>query len=115
MLAVALVIAVSLFLAASPLGTLNAGILYNIKYPEKIIKLLSIFRASGRFIWVTDYLIFTIVLAAFAKIDRPKAMIFAVMLCLSVQLLDLRDFAADKHKNFACRVYFSSERFFLER
>lgn len=107
-LAVALVIAVSLFLAASPLGTLNAGILYNIKYPEKFIKLLSIFRASGRFIWVTDYLIFTIVLAAFAKIDRPKAMIFAVMLCLSVQLLDLRDFAADKHKNFACRTEYIS-------
>lgn len=99
-IALFIVIAVSMFMAASPVGTLNERTLYTIEYPEKITDILKIFRSSGRFVWIVLYIVYTAVFAVISKLNRKKTVVFITALCLSVQLLDLRDFLVSKHKYF---------------
>lgn len=106
--AFAAVMAVSIFMAASPICRLNGRTLYSIEYPDAIKSLLSIFRASGRFIWLTDYLIFTAVFALLAKLESKRTLIIALTLCLGIQMLDLRDFAKTKHDTFAKKIEYAS-------
>ena len=106
--ALAAVLFVCLFFAVSPVCTLNARVLYAIDYPEPIYSVLSIFRASGRFIWVADYLIFTVALGIIAKSDKKRAALLAVTFCAAVQLLDLRDYAMSKRRVFAHKTEYSS-------
>lgn len=106
--AFAAVAAVSIFMAASPVCRLNARTIYTIEYPAIVQSLLSVFRASGRFIWVTDYLIFTAVLALLAKLEGKRTAVIAAALCLGIQLFDLRDFAQTKHSTFAEKVEYTS-------
>lgn len=97
---VSAVIIISMFIAASPVGMLNARVIYTIDYPEKIKNILSIFRASGRFIWIVDYIVYTAVFAIISKFDRKKTIAFISTLCLCIQLIDLRDILSAKHKIF---------------
>lgn len=94
------VIVVSTFMAASPVGTLNARVIYTIDYPEKIKSILSIFRASGRFIWIVDYIVYTTIFAVISKLDRKKTVAFISTLCMCIQIIDLRDILSDKHRIF---------------
>lgn len=96
-----IVIAVSMFIAASPVGTFNEKVIYNIEYPEKVIDILSIFRASGRFVWIIDYIIYTAVFAVISKLDRKKTVVFISALCMCIQLMDLSEILSEKHKMFA--------------
>ena len=50
---VILVVTISSYLAFFPVLTLNDKVIFTFSYPEKITELLSIFRASGRFMWLT--------------------------------------------------------------
>lgn len=97
---VCVVMIISAFMAASPVGTLNARILYTIPYPEKIMEILSIFRASGRFIWIDHYIIDIAVFAGIAKLNQKKTVIFMTAFCLCLQLLDFRDFFVERHQLF---------------
>ncbi len=94
------VIAISMFIAASPVGMLNARVVYTIDYPEKIKNILSIFRASGRFIWIADYLIYTAVFAVISKFSGKKTVVFILTLCMFIQITDLKDILYEKHKIF---------------
>ena len=106
--AFAAVAAIGIFVAVSPVCKLNARTLYTIEYPASIQSLLSIFRASGRFIWVTDYLVYTAVFALLAKLEGKRTAVIALTLCLGVQLLDLRDNMRTKHDIFAEKVEYTS-------
>ncbi|MDE7105295.1 MAG: hypothetical protein K2O36_05385, partial [Ruminococcus sp.] len=108
-IAVTAVIIVAMFMAASPVGTLNARTLYTINYPEKITDILSIFRASGRFVWIVLYIVYTAIFALISKLNKKKTIIFITALCLSIQVLDLRDFLIDKHKYFTKTKNYSFE------
>lgn len=94
------VVAVSVFMAASPVGTLNEKVIYTINYPKIITAALSIFRASGRFIWIVDYIIYTAVFAVIAKSGKPKTIIFITALCMCIQIFDLSDMISSNHKKF---------------
>lgn len=91
------VFAISMFFAVSPTCTLNDKIVYTIEYPQSITEFLGIFRASGRFAWVADYLIFTAVLFIFSKINGKKTMIFALSVCLCLQFADLSELLKSKN------------------
>lgn len=108
-IAVSAVIIVSMFAAASPIGTLNARTIYTIDYPDKITDILSIFRASGRFVWIVLYIVYTAVFALISKLDKKKTVIFITAFCLSIQIMDLRDFLIDKHKYFTETKNYSFE------
>lgn len=95
------IVFISFFIAASPICSLNARTIYSIDYPEFIKKLLSVFRASGRFIWVADYLLYTAILAAISKLDGKKTILFTVSLCAILQYIDLRNYIKEKHETYS--------------
>ena len=95
-IAFAVVFLISLFFAVSPVCTFNDKELYSINYPDKIVEILGIFRASGRFAWFADYLIFTAVLFAFSKIDGKRIMILTLAVCVCIQLADLKDLISSR-------------------
>ena len=82
------------------LGTsikLGPKVLTNISYPNFIENLLGAFRASGRFIWTPCYLIFLISMCLVNKnIDSKKAANCLIILCLVIQLLDLKKVMTNK-------------------
>ena len=87
-----LMFSIGFFVAASPKGTLNRGIIYEINYPQSIMNLLSIFRASGRFVWIPFYLLYTFVfwtVSKISKINMKNTMIFTVVFCFLIQGVDL--------------------------
>lgn len=87
-----LMFSIGFFVAASPKGTLNRSIIYEINYPQSIMNLLSIFRASGRFVWIPFYLVYTFVfwtVSKISKINMKNTMIFTVVFCFLIQGVDL--------------------------
>ena len=87
--AVVFVFAAAFFFALSPKCVLGHTTIYDIHYPEKIMNMMSTFRATGRFAWICDYLIFTAVLYGLSRIKGKKLMIAALALCVAVQTADL--------------------------
>lgn len=86
----------ALFFAVSPKCTFNDKVIYEIHYPQKIEEILSIFRASGRFAWVCDYLIFTGVLFVISKINKKIISTVILAICVCIQTADLSDMIASK-------------------
>ena len=87
---VVLVVAISSYLAFFPVLTLNDKVIFTFSYPAKITELLSIFRASGRFMWLTLYgIIVGIIAFAFRKLDNRKVGTIFLILCLAIQITDM--------------------------
>lgn len=86
--AVVIVFVTAMFFAVSPVAVFDTTELYNITYHEKITHILSAFRASGRFAWVGDYLIFTAVMYGLSQIRNKKVMLAALAVCICVQIAD---------------------------
>lgn len=89
-IACVVVVLLCLFLAVSPKCTFGKAVIYHIPYPAPIKTLLATFRASGRFIWVIDNILFTLVLYVFSKLQCTKTAICVLLLCLIIQLVDCR-------------------------
>lgn len=82
------------------LGTsikLGPKVLVNIEYPNFIEHLIGAFRASGRFVWIPCYLIFFASIYIVNKyVESKKTANFIIILCLVIQLLDLRAVITNK-------------------
>ena len=86
-------------LALSPIITYNNMTLLQIPYPSIIIKLLSIFRASGRFIWCACYiLMFFAVIMVIKKIRRIGVAVFVLIITAGIQIIDLKDYAIGRRQ-----------------
>lgn len=90
MIAMLGIFVLSMVIAASPRGTFNGRIIYDIKLPDTVFGALSIFRATGRFAWVSVYIVYTSVLFAISKLSGKRTAMFCMVLVTAVQLLDLR-------------------------
>ena len=77
-------------MALSPSVTLGNNVLFEIPYPDFVIKFWSMFKMTGRFIWIVNYAILSIVLIYFIKSFRKKSCFIILILCLSVQLIDFK-------------------------
>ena len=85
---------VSVILAASPIVSYNDRILATINYPDGIIRLLSIFRASGRFIWCAGYILMLFAIMTIASRIRKEWAAFAgIAIAVCIQLMDLGTYA----------------------
>ena len=96
-----LVTAISMFVAASPVGTFGDRVIYQIEYPYLINGAMMVFRASGRFIWVADYVLFTAFIAVTAKCDK-KVFSFAVLsVCAAIQLWDIHGWISSLNSRYS--------------
>lgn len=76
-------------LALSPTITFFDKELFTIPYPEPIIKVLSIFRASGRFIWPIVYSIMLFAVIMIARSLTFKKAVAILLICLGIQFVDM--------------------------
>ncbi len=77
--------------AISPRVTWNDKILFDIPWPNVVIKIFSIFRATGRLIWPVYYIIFLMAIVLLTKIFVKKIRLvqFFIVLCLFLQIADI--------------------------
>ena len=80
--------------------TLNGRVLLEIPLPRLVRGGLSIFRCSGRFIWVSGVIVMTSAMALVSKLPKKTA-IAVVGLCFFIQGLDIRDWCRNLHKQYA--------------
>ena len=99
---------ISVAVAASPIVTFGDNVLISLPFPDLIIRVWSIFRASGRIGWVIMYLIMLcgcLILSRF--LDWKKAL--AVFLCaFSLQVFDLYDFLQLTNSRFDQKAEYQS-------
>lgn len=89
------------FFAISPTATFNDNVLYTIPYPQIILDILSIFRASGRFIWSVSYTIMIFALRKVIKKYTAKVAVFIIILCCMIQIYDFSIYINEIRTNFA--------------
>ena len=92
--------AVSFLWAVSDVITLNDRVVIDLPLPYLVRGGLSIYRASGRFVWLAGLLVITAGLAGLSKLGKHAAVVAAV-LCIVVQALDMRDWYSGQHDRFA--------------
>ena len=99
-IAFAAVFAVSFFWAVSDVITLNGRVLIDLPLPYLVRGGLSIYRASGRFIWLPCLLTVTAGLAGVSRLGKRSAAA-VLALCVGFQVLDLRKWCSAQHDIFA--------------
>lgn len=95
-----LMLLVFIFFAISPVITFNDKVLFTIPYPKVILDILSIFRASGRFIWPVSYVIMIFTLRKVIKKYTAKVAAIIIILCCMIQIYDFSTFISDKRTKF---------------
>lgn len=89
------------FLAVCPVVALNGRILFTIPYPHFLFSALSIFRASGRFIWVAVYIIYAGIFYSLSKLSTKRVFICLTLFLTGLQQFDLRDTFLTRRDTYA--------------
>lgn len=104
-----LVIAFIFFLVAlSPKVTLNNKLLFEIPLPNIISNILSIFRASGRFMWPIIYLLMFTIIKIIVNYNKRIVSIITITLCVLIQLIDLSNIKIELSKKFYNKINYES-------
>ena len=98
-----LIIAALCFMAFAALPNISFGkyTLLHLSFPGPAEALLGIFRSTGRFIWVSVYIIFAGIFYILSKYVGYRALIPLFLICLLLQAADLSDTIRDKHSFFS--------------
>lgn len=94
--------------ALSNVVTFRTWVLFTVPLPQRCLQLLSIFRASGRMLWVVVYLIDWAIFYVLSKLDAKKTAVCAAAICCGVQLLDLRYYLYTQHQSYQARITYHS-------
>lgn len=94
------IILVSVFIALSPVASFNGIMLYELKIPDFLEHIWSIFRSTGRFIWIFMFLTMIFSLCSFASYRKKIWYKILITFCLLLQLYDLSE-----KTNMMHRVY----------
>lgn len=91
-------ILIVVFLIVSTIPTVRIGkyTVFEFTFPNLIIRLLSIFRVNGRFMWPVIYLIMLSVIVYVIQNYRNKG-ILLLLICLFIQILDLSKLCVIHH------------------
>lgn len=100
---------VYLILALSPIVTLNEMTIINIPYPKILYKLLSIFRASGRFMWPICYLIIIYSIRKICITGKEKGVIIFISLCCILQISDLSNSLKQRNEKFSNEIIYDTK------
>lgn len=95
-------------LALSPVITLNNRVLYTIPYPRIVFSALSVFRASGRFIWICDYLLYTAVFMVLSRINGKKVLCIITFLVTGIQVADMYGLMKSKRSLYLAEAEYVS-------
>ena len=79
----------SIIIALSPRVTFNDIILFEIPYPDFMVNIWSIFRATGRYIWIASYTILILAFSYILKRFKLKTTILFLTAAIFLQVFDV--------------------------
>lgn len=107
--AYAFIIVLSILISASPQFALNGNCVFEIPYPEKLVSLWGIFRASGRFIWPVVYLVMLWAVLAVRKcIKKESAVILLLLVLFFLQIYDIGNVLISKRNDYQSEKTYNS-------
>lgn len=91
-----------ILVSASPKFALDRNHVITLPYPQKLVSLWGMFRASGRFIWPVYYLVFLFSIAALFRHVKNDIWVIVIAICaFAVQMYDISDVLHSKRAEFA--------------
>lgn len=85
----------------SPVITYESKVLLQLRIPQFIVDLWSIFRSTGRFGWVCVYLIFIFALCAdYQCVTSPRLKSVILIAGILLQMMDMRHVLMEKHASW---------------
>ncbi len=94
-----MVCAVSIMVSLSPVITIDDRVILQMQLPQWIIDKWSIFRASGRIIWIVVYIIMLGSCILIVKTVNTRMMVATLSAALLIQIYDISDVLKEKHEN----------------
>lgn len=90
-----------LLISCSHILAINGHIFFKLPYPEKIISLWGMFRASGRFIWPVIYILMIYLISyTINSIKNQKILTVVLMTMFILQIYDISGVLKNKHEEF---------------
>lgn len=100
---------IAIIAALSPVITFGDNVLLELKLPDFIIRLWSIFRSSGRIAWITIYIIMLCCCIVLSKILNERTLIILLILGVILQIYDSHTVISSSYKRFtSVQTYNSS-------
>ena len=93
--------ALSFIFSLSPVITLGKEVLLAVKLPGWLYNSWSVFRSSGRVIWIVNYIILFFCVSISCRTFRPNLVITILAATLLLQTFDMNHVAINTHKRFA--------------
>ena len=84
----------------------GSSLLIHYDLPEPVLKLWDVFRACGRLIWPAVYIICFSVLIMLNRTTKRSLTIILLILCIFLQLTDLKDVIKEKHSLYTKTVVY---------
>ena len=84
----------------------GSSLLIHYDIPEPVLKLWDVFRACGRLIWPAVYIICFSVLIMLNRTTKRSLTIILLILCIFLQLTDLKDVIKEKHSVYTKTVVY---------
>lgn len=107
--ALILISIITILCALSPVITLEDKTIIELKLPELITKCWSIFRASGRIIWIAIYIIMLCSCILLSKLLNLRTLLIILSFGFVLQTYDLHNMLISKHENFSKPKEYISE------
>ncbi len=92
-----------LVVALSPKATIGETVIYEISLPSFIEDLWTMFRASGRFIWPSFYVVILFSICSIRKYFKTQAFCALIIVCLCLQFFDFGKWHSDLKNNFTSK------------
>lgn len=99
-IAISVVFILSIIISMSPTVTIGNTVLAEFRLPNIIIAMWSIFRSSGRIVWVAVYLIMFLAIFSLLKVGRKKLICLILGLLSILQIYDISDILTKKYAQF---------------
>lgn len=104
------IIILTILMSASHELSFGKYLILKIPLSAKIESLWAVFRASGRLVWPAVYFLMLLIICVGAKYQKKQAVYTGILVvCLMMQVLELRPQLAEKHHEFGQRVTYRSE------
>ena len=107
-LALIFILLVSMVVAVSPVVTLDDKLIKAFTFPKAITDIWSIFRATGRLIWVANYVIMLISVIIIIKTFDKKTVCIICVLLTAFQFYDIHEIIFQKRARFNTVSEYSS-------
>lgn len=94
------IVAISVIVAQSPLVTFGNNVIVDIKLPDILTKIWSIFRSSGRIAWIVVYVVMITSCIVIYKLINKRVLLILVLAGFILQIYDIHSILRSKNDMF---------------